>query len=414
MKKGLTIVVLMLVVNTFYGQKSIDALFIGNSYTASNNLPQLIADVALSVGDTFAFGQNLIGGATLQVHASNGNTLQQISEGPWDYVVIQAQSQEPSFPIAQVQANTFPYAAQLNDSIEANQPCGETMFYMTWGRENGDANNCPFFPPLCTYEGMDSMLRMRYEMMAAMNDAELAPVGAVWRYIRENHPSISLYTGDGSHPSPKGSYVAACTFYTAIFRKDPTLITYDFINATDAMIIRNAVKTIVYDDLSTWNIGIYDPILDFDYSTFDNATFGFTNNSLNAQTFIWDFGDGNTDSTANPTHTYDSSGTYIVTLTTVDCGETYTFSDTLTAFVVSTNQQLSDDLFQLSPNPTTDFVQITTSIQNFKIYIYNQNGQLVGKSQNERQLDLSNFPKGLYYVNIEVDGKYLQKQLLKN
>ena len=50
---------------------------------------------------------------------------------------------------------------------------------MTWGRENGDQSNCQSWPPVCTYEGMDDLLRERYMIMANDNNALVAPVGAV-------------------------------------------------------------------------------------------------------------------------------------------------------------------------------------------------------------------------------------------
>lgn len=40
-------------------------LFLGNSYTAVNNLPQMMADVAVSAGDTLWFDSNTPGGYTL-------------------------------------------------------------------------------------------------------------------------------------------------------------------------------------------------------------------------------------------------------------------------------------------------------------------------------------------------------------
>lgn len=47
----------------------------------------------------------------------------------------------------------------------------------------------------------------------------------------------------------------------------------------------------------------------------------FTNNSAGGSSFLWDFGDGNTSTLANPTHTYAASGNYSVTLTvTNSCG----------------------------------------------------------------------------------------------
>lgn len=57
--------------------------------------------------------------------------------------------------------------------------------------------------------------------------------------------------------------------------------------------------------------------------TVDTLTVQFTNNSIGATSFSWNFGDGNTSNQANPTHTYANSGTYTVTLTSTNaCGST--------------------------------------------------------------------------------------------
>ena len=45
------------------------------------------------------------------------------------------------------------------------------------------------------------------------------------------------------------------------------------------------------------------------------ATVSFTNQSLNATSYLWNFGDGATSSSTNPTHTYAAGGNYNVTLT---------------------------------------------------------------------------------------------------
>lgn len=50
----------------------------------------------------------------------------------------------------------------------------------------------------------------------------------------------------------------------------------------------------------------------------------------NGGTYSWDFGDGNSDTTANPTHNYLNSGAYGVTLTVIDSiGDTCSFYDTV-------------------------------------------------------------------------------------
>src|SRR5947208_505991 len=83
------------------------------------------------------------------------STINKIMTGGWDYVVIQGQSQEPI--VASSQFNSG--ASALHSLIKHYNPCAVTMPYMTWGRKNGDAANCPFFPVMCTYQGMDTTLR---------------------------------------------------------------------------------------------------------------------------------------------------------------------------------------------------------------------------------------------------------------
>ena len=65
----------------------------------------------------------------------------------------------------------FPYAKKLDSLINKNNTCAETLFYMTWGRKNGDASNCPTLPIVCTYIGMDDAIKSRYEMMANQKQA---------------------------------------------------------------------------------------------------------------------------------------------------------------------------------------------------------------------------------------------------
>jgi len=262
LKKGIgktLILILLLLSSILVKGQTKRVLFIGNSYTLNNNLPQITANIASSMGDQLVFSNSSIASYTLQQHSTNSTTRNLISQGGWDFVVLQEYSQYPSEPLAWVETNVYPYANFLNSEINTYNSGAETMFYMTWGRKDGDTERCPRLPEVCTYIGMDNLTRERYMSMAQANQAVVSPVGAVWRYIRENYPSIELYDTDGSHPSAAGSYAAACCFYTAIFRKDPTLIPYSYIiNPTDASRIRTATKMVVYNDLMTWYIGMYD------------------------------------------------------------------------------------------------------------------------------------------------------------
>ncbi len=382
-------------------------LFIGNSYTYANNLPQMVADVTASAGDSLFFDSNSIGGYTFQQHTANATTLSKISSGNWDYVVLQEQSQLPSFPIGQVETECFPYATILDSMINAVNPCAETVFFMTWGRKNGDASNCSMWPPVCTYNGMDSLLNLRYRMMADSNDAILSPVGAVWRYIRQNFPAIEFYSADESHPSVAGSYAAACCFYSALFRKNPTLITFNSsLTVSEAENIRNAVKLIVYDSLMNWHIGEYDPSASFSYAVSGAKQVTFTNSSAHAGSFSWNFGDGGTAVDVNPTHNYPMDGTYTVTLVAARCGMQDTTEQVIsvTPLGVTHENQSFAGSWSIYPNPAKTILTVKINDKGKLFYkIFNTAGieMLCGNIYKaETSIDVSNVPEGLYIIQV--------------
>lgn len=289
-------------------QQALRVLFLGNSYTASNNLPSLVAQMAQSGGDNIQTEDNLPGGYTFELHAGDPTSLQKIAQGNWDYVVMQGQSQRPAFPESQVQSYVYPYARKLDSLIKASNPCGRTMFFRTWGRKNGDASNCQYFAPLCTYEGMDSMLALRYRQMANDNGALLCPAGALWKAIRKDRPSLELYEPDESHPSAAGSYVAACAFYTMLLGKNPDSVSYNYVLPdTLAAYIRHMAKQVVYDSLSHWNYYTGLPVAAGGFIQ-NNRHVQFYDSSQNATAILWDFGGGGTSHLPDPTVDFDPAG----------------------------------------------------------------------------------------------------------
>ncbi len=399
-----------------------NVLFIGNSYTYMNSLPQITKDVAASVGDTLDTDSNTIGGYTLEQHLQNAVTLGKIEDGGWDYVVLQEQSQLPSFPIEQVDTEVFPYAKALDSIVHAYNSCGRTMFYMTWGKEYGDTSNCASWPPVCTYDGMDSLLRLRYMMMADSNNALVSPVGAVRHYIIEHYPSIALYISDQSHPTEAGTYAAACTFYTTIFKKDPTLITYNFtLSDSDAAHIRLAAKLVTYDSMSTWHIGQYDARAQATYTVTGNSV-AFTNTSTNADAYTWSFGDGSTSTLTSPTNNYSSAGIYTVSLVAMHCGK----SDTVHMIVNTYPEEVpipsnQTDGFIISPNPAHESLSIHSmgsSSKPYNIRILNSLGQLVNAVTDplikDLKVDVSLLSPGFYLLAISDRGSVVYKSFQKN
>ncbi len=69
------------------------------------------------------------------------------------------------------------------------------------------------------------------------------------------------------------------------------------------------------DDDEESNGGTQDPIIVSFTFEVDGNDVTFTNESLNAESYSWDFGDGNSSDQESPTHTYESTGEYTVVLT---------------------------------------------------------------------------------------------------
>jgi len=410
MKRTISLAILSIITTSCIFAQTKNILFLGNSYTAVNNLPQTLKDLSLSLGDSIAFDSNTPGGYTFQGHSTNVTSLAKINQQAWDYVVLQEQSQLPSFSPNQVASDVYPFARALDSIILANDSCTETIFYMTWGRQNGDASNCASYPPVCTYDGMQQRLRESYMEMGLTNHATVSPVGVAWKNMRDNYPTINLYQADQSHPSVYGTYLAACVFYSTIFHKSSVGASFvsSGISNTDALIIQTIASNTVLDSLSTWqNMGDI-PNATYTY-TMNNNSVNFTNTSLNSTSFAWNFGDGNSSTIVNPQHTFANPGAYIVSLTaTTNCNE-FTTIDTIIITSTTITEHNAID-FSFYPNPTNGLITLHFSSlqEDVTVQVFNSIGQKLihqfYSSINSVTLDLTTYREGIYQIVI-IDKK---------
>jgi PKD repeat protein len=294
---------------------------------------------------------------------------------------------------------------------------------MTWGRKNGDSYNCPNWPPVCTYKGMDSLLNLRYRMLADSNKAYVSPVGAVWHFIRDNYSNIELYSSDESHPSLEGSYAAACTFYSLIFQKDPVGITDNYgIDSDVAQNIRLAAKLIAFDSLQKWNVGVYpiaQPVAQFQFQQLADTVY-FTNLSTDAMSYLWSFDDGSTSTVENPAHYYPLVGNYNVILKVEKCE----ISDTSMKVVsvahgvdgIDITEQINAKIY---PNPVTD--NLVLEFENIQLVenltLYNVTGELLSKIESIRSdrivMNLNRFENGAYFIRFNIKGKPYEYKVIK-
>jgi hypothetical protein len=176
-------------------------LFIGNSLTMYNNLPQMFADLAKAggQGDILTDGQ-LVGGASLEKHWKDGKALAKLRSRAWTWVVLQEQStttfKEPGSFTA--------HARLFIDAITAQK--AKPVLYLTWAREGE----------------MDTQERITaaYTTMGKDTGALVVPAGLAFKAYRDAHGDGSLFV-DNRHPKAPGTYLAACCFYGALLGKDP-------------------------------------------------------------------------------------------------------------------------------------------------------------------------------------------------
>lgn len=388
---------LLISINGF-SQSTKKVCFLGNSYTYFNDLPQLVADLATADGNTLIKDQSTPGGYTFNLHTTNATSLAKISSDTWDYVVLQEQSQLPSFGWLQVASQCLPYAEILVDSIRSANACAVPLFFNTWGRRDGD----PQWDSIDTFTEMNQRLHYTYNWLADEHSGKLSPVGIGFEHIANDGGSpiafTALYSGDGSHPSVYGSYLAACIFYEIIFDTDVNGNTFfpGSITPTEAAYLQGVANHVV-NDVDSVQIDYTQPFASFSYNLTGGFNVSFTNLSEHAFSYSWDFGDGNNSTEENPVHAFSGAGPYTVTLTAEYCGNS---DDTTITIAGLSNQEYDSDPVRFYPNPSVDGNVYFNLTESSILSVFSIDGSLVRQesfSQGSHTLELQ---PGVYLIRI--------------
>ena len=190
---------------------AVRVLFIGNSYTYFHNLPEMVARLAAAARQPVETRMAAPGGWRLKDHWEKGEARRALTQGRWDYVVLQDQSTlgvtlyVEGKPRVSSDQLFRPAAERWAAAIK--QVKARPVFYLTWARK-------------ASPEDQD-ILTHAYMSAAKASVSLVAPVGLAWQRVRRDHPGIELFEADGSHPSQSGTYLAACTFIAALFDRNP-------------------------------------------------------------------------------------------------------------------------------------------------------------------------------------------------
>ena len=147
----------------------------------------------------------------------------------------------------------------------------------------------------------------------------------------------------------------------------------------------------------------------------------FKDQSTNATSWLWDFGDGSTSTAQNPTHSYQTISTPTVKLT-VTATNKCTNSITSNISVITGLEDVASQLV-IYPNPVISDqlkIEIPSSLQGSYLSILS----LTGQTQYSQELTLSsdnslvevsvkNFPSGIYFVQVKTKDGLVTKKVIR-
>jgi hypothetical protein len=196
-------------------------LFIGNSYTGVNKLPDVFVEVVKSSGrQAPVVKSSTPGGRTLKQHLAIAGSMKLVDDGGWDVVVLQGQSQEPAIAETDetVRKEFLVSAAELCKRVRAKSPKAKIFFYETWARHADYWKASKKGPDVgADPKEMQTRLRKWYGVVAKDNGATFVPCGDAWELNYASSAPVRLHTSDHSHPEFVGTYLNALIFFGKIY-----------------------------------------------------------------------------------------------------------------------------------------------------------------------------------------------------
>lgn len=398
--KSLSFIILFIsFTQVLLSQDTTRVLFIGNSITYYNDMPQTFEDISNSLDDTTKVTMYAPGGTGFANHVADNNVYNLFRQANWDNIVLQPGTGDSGgaevggTPIE----TTLTRIRTLLDSIYFYNPCVQVLF-----NEISNGVYSSSAADLLTYNNSMDLIFSNTEYFSDSTNLPMAPVGEVFRTQWNNNLDNLLWVSNGNiHPNEKGSYIAACTIYATIFNKPSEgSLVINNLDPDEATHFQHISDSIVLQHMPNWNIGTFIPISNFDYQTNIDTIF-FNSLSQNIDSLVWDFGDGTNSILSNPSHIYANNGNYNVVLTSYKNGCSYPTETILPYSSNTIETHKPNNSITIWPNPSKDILNIkyNSSSPNTTFLIYNNLGQLVIESS-ETKIDITSLNKGIYVLKV--------------
>ena len=386
---------------------STKVLFIGNSITYYNNMPQMFRSISNDNGQAVSIAMHAPGGTGIVDHYVNKQLYSLIRSKSWDIVILQPGSSESagaSYPVN----TTIKRARILLDSIYKNNPCTKVFLYeIPYG--------IPSSGGYTKYFQIQTMMRDSVTKMADSLHLQMLPAGESFRAYYSTAQNLFLHSSiNNIHPNANGSYLVASTFYTGIFQDSVSNTAYyASVPQDSALKFFGIVDSVVLLHKPDWRINTHNIHAEFNYVQ-NTQNVSFANNSVNFSNSLWEFGDGISSSNNAPSHTYNSFATFQVKLM-VDNNQCFdsAFADVAVIPTFVESSSTYNDCY-VYPNPVKDQLRVVLNDKIKSLSIYDMQGKEVwANSKVETQLTTINLPKlssGIYFVVFRSEKQiYVQK-----
>ncbi len=208
-------------------KRTIDILFIGNSYTFFHDTIGTIINLANhdpKNTTTLNIQSVAFGGTPLIEHWKNDQTRAILNSRKWDAVILQDSSLTAMYP--NLTATSFSYIKKFSDLAKRK---GAVVFvFKTWPRKPDTHwySISMVAPVLKSFDHMhQSIDNMAHKLERDIN-VSVIPIGDYWYFAVKNSRIVSIYDDDGTHQSASGSYLNALIFYKYFTGRSPVSLTF--------------------------------------------------------------------------------------------------------------------------------------------------------------------------------------------
>ncbi|MBE6791952.1 MAG: SGNH/GDSL hydrolase family protein [Ruminococcaceae bacterium] len=195
-------------------KNNLKVLFVGNSFTEMNNMPNMFKKLVEKAGYTVTVDMIAWGGCTLTRYADPNDDAGAAFRGKL--------ATSPDIVFLQDHSTAITSEDRQNEHIEAVKTLDE-MVRAKGGKSivlarAGWNHNCVSIPPS---EQNAEVLKLSKRAGEAIGGAPIADVASAYEYVRQNFADINLYSSDDEHPSKIGSFLTACVAFSTLYDHSP-------------------------------------------------------------------------------------------------------------------------------------------------------------------------------------------------